>query len=246
MLKITREFYIPKNAEKREYPALSAIVYISKYNNGKLHAVCFGGRRQKPDLNNLYPSVERMEKAIQEWLDGLRRQQEHKARRKTERKGLAEPANSAKTLKGYLQQFFPGVKFSVSSRIFSGGSSIGIHYTDGPLYEEVDRIAGLFQHGWFDGMTDSYNYCPIKVGCAGAKFVNTHRKLSQELKTALLPILQRKYAPRYGASGSQIEDYAPFQIAEAEMIYRGVTREEIERRTQERIEIITAMSVIAG
>jgi len=239
-----REFYIPKNAEKREYPELPAVVYITEHN-GKPAAVCFSGKRTKPDLNYFYPSVEQMDKAIQGWLDGLRRQQEYKAKRKAERKGLAEPANSAKILKGYLREFFPGVKFSVKSSIFSGGSSIDIHYTDGPLYEEVSRIAALFQHGYFDGMTDSYNYRPVKVGCAGANYVHTHRTLSPELNAALLPILQREYAPRYG-TGDQVEDYAPYQIAEAEMVYRGVTREEIERRTQERIEIITAMATLAG
>lgn len=244
MLKITREFYIPKNAEKREYPDLSAVAYL--YHDGdKFGAVCFSGKRQKPDRNYLYRSAEKREKDIQEWLDGLRRQQEYKAKRRAERTGLAEPANSAKILKGYLREFFPGVKFSVKSSIFSGGSSIDIHYTDGPLYEEVDSIARLFQHGWFDGMTDSYNYRPVKVGCAGASYVHVHRELSPEFKAALLPILQQKCVPRCGTIGNRIEDYVIDQVTEAEMIYRGITPEEIDRRTRERIEIITAMGVLA-
>jgi len=237
-LKLTREFYIPKDAKVQEFPELSAVAYIGKgsstKNADKPWLVCFSGKRQKPDLNYLYHSTERMEKALQEWLDGLKRNQEYKEQRKAEKTGLAEPAHSAKVLKGHLQKFFPGVKFSVKSDTFSMGCSIDVSYTDGPLKEEVEAIADLFQYGRFDGMQDlSYSVKVHVPGCHGAKYVHVNRKMSAELKTSITDILNEQFCPHHGDRG-----FAPYQWSEAERIFLGVTAAEITQRNQERINIV--------
>jgi hypothetical protein len=160
-------------------------------------------------------------------------------------KQLSGPAHSAKILKGYLRQFFPGVKFSVKSETYSGGSSIDVSYTDGPLLKEVEGVADLFQKGSFDGMTDCYNYHPVKAGCSGAHYVCVTRERSPELDAEILPILKRDYAPRFG-TGDRVGDYAPYQIGEAEMILRGIDEEELDRRIEERAEAILALGALVS
>lgn len=231
-MKITREFYIPKNAEVREYPELSAVVYY--YMNGdKPAAMCFSGRRQKPDRSYYYRSEERRDQDVQKWLDGLKKHQEYKAQRKAEKTGLAEPAYSAKVLKGYLQQLFPSTKFSVKSDTFSMGCSIDVSYTDGPLAEEVDAIAGLFEYGRFDAMQDLSYSVPVHVpGCRGAKYVHVNRRRSPELEATLKSILEEQFIPYHG------DNFSPYQWSEAERLYLGVTAEEIKQKNQERVALV--------
>lgn len=63
-------------------------------------------------------------------------------------------ADSAKLMRKALKAAFPGQKFSVRSDVYSGGASIDVTWTDGPLHDEVNRIAGQFQGASFDGMID--------------------------------------------------------------------------------------------
>ncbi len=61
---------------------------------------------------------------------------------------------TAKIIRTDLKAAFPGVKFSVRSSNYAGGSSIDIKWTDGPLASEVDEIAGAYEGRGFDGMID--------------------------------------------------------------------------------------------
>lgn len=66
---------------------------------------------------------------------------------------------TAKIIRKTLKSEFPGIKFSVRSRKYAGGSSINISYNDINLNSrEVDKVTDKFSAGDFDGMTDSYNY----------------------------------------------------------------------------------------
>jgi hypothetical protein len=38
-----------------------------------------------------------------------------------------------------------GVKFSVRSSVYSGGASINVNYVDGPSYDQVKRVVGMFE-----------------------------------------------------------------------------------------------------
>lgn len=244
-MKITREFYIPKEPEKvLEYDDVNAIAYY--YTLGvKPTAVCFAGRRQKPDLYHTYKSEDQRAAHVQKWIDGLRAQKAAKERWKKERAGaLSGPAQTAKVLKGLLQEFFPGVKFSCKSEIYSMGNAVRISYADGPLEEEVKSIANLFQYGRFDGMQDMAYTVEIKVpNCKGAKYVSVNRKMSPELKAEVLAVLKDRFNARY-SNGERIEDYAPYQVGQAEMILKGITQEELDRRNQKRQETITALAVL--
>lgn len=63
-------------------------------------------------------------------------------------------SETAKLVRAALKESFPCVKFSVRSSVYSGGASINISYVDGPTYEQVKAVAGMFEGSYFDGMTD--------------------------------------------------------------------------------------------
>lgn len=63
-------------------------------------------------------------------------------------------AETAKLVRLALKREFPGVKFSVRSKTYSGGASIDVSWVDGPTSSEVDRVIGVYAGGDFDGMID--------------------------------------------------------------------------------------------
>jgi hypothetical protein len=104
----------------------------------------------------------------------------------TPRDGRISPwALGAKNLRTELSRAFPGVKFRVTSKSYTGGSSIDIHWCDGPISRQVQEIANRYQMGSFDGMTDSYtyNHNPFPNVFGGAKYVFSSRRFSPRLLT---------------------------------------------------------------
>ena len=61
---------------------------------------------------------------------------------------------TAKLIRKQLKKRFPGQKFSVRSKSYSGGASITIYWTDGPTGSEVDAVVKAFEGRGFDGMID--------------------------------------------------------------------------------------------
>lgn len=61
---------------------------------------------------------------------------------------------TAKLIRQSLKAAFPGVKFSVKSESYSGGSSVNVHWVDGPSQKAVEEVVGAYQSGRFDGMID--------------------------------------------------------------------------------------------
>jgi hypothetical protein len=53
-------------------------------------------------------------------------------------------AETAKQVRAALKKAFPGVKFSVRSTSYSGGSSVSVGWTDGPQTTEVDKVVQPF------------------------------------------------------------------------------------------------------
>jgi hypothetical protein len=64
------------------------------------------------------------------------------------------PAETAKLVRAALAKAFPGIAFSVRSKTYSGGASIYVRWTDGPLLSEVERVARQFEGQRFDGGID--------------------------------------------------------------------------------------------
>jgi hypothetical protein len=93
-------------------------------------------------------------------------------------------AETAKHLRAALAKEFPGIKFSVRSKTYSGGASITVCWTDGPLSPKVKEVCCRFEGADFDGMQDLKSYVtqtfegrPVHFG---ADFIFTNRRISNE------------------------------------------------------------------
>lgn len=76
-------------------------------------------------------------------------------------------ADTAKCVRVALADAFPGVRFSVRSKVYSGGSSINVRWTDGPSSRDVDDVIGVFAGKDFDGMIDLGIYVDAIVDARG-------------------------------------------------------------------------------
>jgi hypothetical protein len=108
-------------------------------------------------------------------------------------------ADTAKLIRKDLAQAFPGVKFSVRSKSYSGGASIDVHYTDGPTYAAVERIAKRYEGATFDGMTDykggvEHEWNGQRVHF-GADFIFVRRIYTLPLVQKAIAIVAAKYGP---------------------------------------------------
>jgi hypothetical protein len=66
---------------------------------------------------------------------------------------------TAQFIRAELKKNFPGVKFSVVSHVYSGGSSIRVKYNDESVGErDVRAVANFFEGATFDAMTDYKDY----------------------------------------------------------------------------------------
>ncbi|BAP87822.1 uncharacterized protein E1O_06910 [Burkholderiales bacterium GJ-E10] len=63
-------------------------------------------------------------------------------------------AETAAIIRKSLKEAFAGIKFSVRSSVYSGGSSISVRWTDGPSEEQVRGVVGHLCGGYFDGSID--------------------------------------------------------------------------------------------
>jgi hypothetical protein len=76
-------------------------------------------------------------------------------------------ADTAKLIRLALRDAFPGVTFSVRSKVYSGGASITVRYTDGPDVRDVKRVTDGFAGKDFDGMIDLGFYVDAIVDARG-------------------------------------------------------------------------------
>lgn len=67
-------------------------------------------------------------------------------------------AETAKLVRQALKAEWPGVKFSVRSKTYSGGASIDVGWCDGPTAPAVDAVTNLYRGADFDGMQDLKTY----------------------------------------------------------------------------------------
>lgn len=113
---------------------------------------------------------------------------------------------AAKNIRIELKAAFPGVKFSVKSRRFSGGDAIDVSWIDGPNTEQVDPIIDKYSAGSFDGMTDCYNYerSTWTDAFGDAKYVHSRREFSDKAVASAI----RTVVSKYGAEAAvTVEQY---------------------------------------
>ncbi len=121
-------------------------------------------------------------------------------------------SETAKIVRDQLKKQFPAIKFSVRSKTYSGGASISINWTDGPLADKVKAIAEKFEGASFDGMIDlkSYNDSEWqgKKVHFGSDYIFCNRSMTdfdtwavlftEMLKTKCALDYSNQYEPRFG------------------------------------------------
>lgn len=94
----------------------------------------------------------------------------------------------AKIVREQLAKSYPGVKFSVKSKKYSGGSSIDVEYTDGPALKDVEKLIGHYEGARMNAMEDLKEYRNTthngeQVQCCN-DFLFIHRSYSDAVKEA--------------------------------------------------------------
>jgi len=86
-------------------------------------------------------------------------------------------ALAAANIRRELRLEFPGHKFKVTSDSFSMGCSVDIGWSDGPTSEEVEKITGKYQTGYFNSMEDlqEHHGSPFSDVFGSAKYVSPSR-----------------------------------------------------------------------
>lgn len=119
---------------------------------------------------------------------------------------------AAKNIRIELGRAFPGVKFSVKSRRFSGGDAIDVGWIDGPVSAQVDAIIDRYSGGSFDGMQDIYTYSRDAWTDAfgDAKYVHSRRDYSDKAVASAIRSVVAKYGE--AAAVATIEAYSKNQL----------------------------------
>lgn len=93
-----------------------------------------------------------------------------------------------------LKLAFPGQKFSVRK---AHHGCVNVRWTDGPTEGQVKTITDKYQPGYFDGMTDCYEYrrSAFSDMFGEVRFLFTDREYSKEFKAdcGLTPELEKYY-----------------------------------------------------
>lgn len=117
-------------------------------------------------------------------------------------------ADTAKMVRRALGEAFPGVKFSVRSHTYAGGSSIDVYWMDGPNARMVESVAGTFSGAYFDGMIDYKGSTKAMIDGVvtqfGADFIFVHRKNSASFLASVMAAAVRRYGSL--VAGVQVRD----------------------------------------
>lgn len=124
-------------------------------------------------------------------------------------------AETAKLLRAALKAEFPAVKFGVRSKTYSGGASIDVSWTDGPITADVKPVCDRYEGATFDGMIDLKEYKDTLVTTAdgaelvsmGADFIFENRGLSPEFEAELLAEIQAFAAGVEGCPAVDVGDW---------------------------------------
>ena len=107
---------------------------------------------------------------------------------------MNDTAITAKRIKAKLSSHFPQTQFSVKSKVYSGGNSVYVEWTDGPSIDMVEFYASQYENSSFDGMTDTKTYKSIdpNLKCKGTNYVLYRHNYSNEFKKKAKELYQKK------------------------------------------------------
>lgn len=102
---------------------------------------------------------------------------------------------ASENIRRLLSRLWPAVNFSVRLSKYSMGNSIDIRWTDGPTSKQVEKWVNNFQEGYFDGMTDSYEYTKNAWHVFGeSKYIHCNRRTSPETISKYMQIVSKAMA----------------------------------------------------
>lgn len=123
-------------------------------------------------------------------------------------------AETAKLVRAALKEAFPGVKFGVRAKTYSGGASMSITWTDGPNNAQVEAIANRFQGAYFDGSIDYkgsvYHMLNGERVSFGADFIHCTRSYTDEMVQRAIDRVFSRFAGNFAEAGIQkptVEQY---------------------------------------
>jgi hypothetical protein len=115
-------------------------------------------------------------------------------------------AEVAKLIRPALAEKFPSIKFAVHSKVYSGGSSITVKWTDGPTEQQVDQVIKQFEGAEFDPMRDLKTGLPAEMYKGelvkfGVDYVFSVRHLS----VSLMERAAKMYAAKFGGQSLTVK-----------------------------------------
>lgn len=87
----------------------------------------------------------------------------------------------AKAVKAELKAYYPNVKFRVTSENYSGGNSVNVSWTDGPICKDVESLLSKYEYGSFDGMIDLYTNDNLRDDIPQTKYLFCNRSVSPSI-----------------------------------------------------------------
>lgn len=179
--KFSRSAFIPKNAIELADPQSSAVAYLMPPTDPamKYCAKGFSGKRTRHDWYYSFKDESAARAHVARHFENVRSREARRKQNAATRQANAcrtaldvwnkvrnggphgsciSAAETAICLRAGLAIAFPGIKFSVTTQTYSGGSSLHVRWTDGPTTKTVDRIAQRYSFKGFDGMVDCAFY----------------------------------------------------------------------------------------
>jgi hypothetical protein len=165
-------------------------------------------------------------------------------------------AETAKLIRAALKEAFPGVKFSVRSSTYSGGSSINIGWTDGPNDKQVKAVVSSFEGGYFDASIDYkgsvYAMLDGEQVSFAPDFIFTSREYSDAMIERAIVTLRGRYPVNMArlteqptAAGWRVNAYWNVLLCNGHHMHDSV-QEHIGRELQKRSTILAQASKTAA
>jgi hypothetical protein len=122
---------------------------------------------------------------------------------------------TAKIIRKELKANFPGIKFSVRSKTYAGGSSIHIEWIDGPITAAVESVMKRFQGASFDSMYDIKNYHDSEWEGEKVHFCADYVFSQRNLSRTFVETVVAQFCKRWGLAPSEINIYGDEKSAGA-------------------------------
>jgi protein-L-isoaspartate O-methyltransferase len=117
-----------------------------------------------------------------------------------------DTADVAKIIRKELKAAFPGHVFSVTSKRYSGGSSIDCRWQDGPTEAEVKNVIGQYHGATFDGMIDLKSHHTSDYNGQTVRFGNDFLFTDRDYSAAFLRARAAEMTAKYNTPAPEVKE----------------------------------------